>query len=135
MSWSEGTSESHGKAMSDNLLTAPKKSRSNKGRARNYAGKWLDRANAYAEHVDLVPVSLDLERARRSLIVHMGLRFTLFIAVLLNRLTLGGRQHVKQLSLGRSHSGKGGGCSISKGRNTLGPNRILLCIFTSVNQR
>ena len=55
---------------------APKIFRLNKRRSRNYAGKWLDRANAYAEHVDLVPVSLDLERIRRSLIVPVGMMLT-----------------------------------------------------------
>ena len=38
--------------------------------------KWLDRANALAEHVDLVPVSLYLEIVRRSLIVYVGMLLT-----------------------------------------------------------
>ena len=50
-------------------------------------------------------------------------------AVLLNILILEGKQHVKQMTLGRSHSL--GGCSISNGRNIGEARRIFRCIFTS----
>ena len=51
---SEGWSESRGKVRSENMSKAPRKSCSNKRRARNYAGKLIDRANALAEHVDML---------------------------------------------------------------------------------
>lgn len=73
-----------------------------------FAGKWLDRTNALAEHVGLVPVSpLDLQRVRQGLIVNVGmLSYPRVIAVLLNRPTPGGSQQVRQMLLGtcRSHS-------------------------------
>ena len=73
---SEGWSESRGKVRSENMSKAPRKSCSNKRPAWNYDGKWLDRANALAEHVDMFPVSLYLEIVRRSLIVYVGMSLT-----------------------------------------------------------
>ena len=52
------------KVRSENMSKAPRKSCLNKRRARNYAGKLIDRANALAEHVDMFPVSLNLEIVR-----------------------------------------------------------------------